>query len=364
MESFPLAHDDRIMQARLREADITLHTTPQARTRTAYDDRAGCMNFGTCRYCPIGARYSPNYHLAKAVDTGNCTVITDATVRRVVPDQDGRGGSVIYRTNDQSNDQEYHADVIVVAAGAVESARLLLLSRHERHPDGLGNAGGWVGRGLAFHHVWKGRLHYDIPLYPFRFGGWTGQSLQFIDASTRGEHAAVKVEFSSRKAYDAPLNWSTAQNPYDALIGMLHWRQIILQAEAPASSEKYITLSPETDRFGDPFAHIHYRFTDFDVATYEFAREVFDRFVAATGPTRSEFPPLDWWDSGSHHMGTCRMGTSVRDSVVNSFGQVHGLPHIFVIGGSNFVGSSGAMNPTLTMVALAIRSADFILDML
>jgi glucose dehydrogenase len=364
MPEFPLAADDALMQSHLAESGIVLHTTPQARTRHAYEDRAGCVNFGTCRHCPIGARYSPNYHLQKAIDSGRCSVITGTTVRRLVPDVDGGGCTVVYRDNDHADDQEFHADIVIVAAGAVESARLLLLSNDERSPDGLGNRGGWVGRGLAFHHVWKGRMRYEEALHPFRFGGWTGQSLQFVDAPTRGEHAAVKVEFSSRKAYDPALNWSTARSPEEALAPMLHWRQIILQAEAPGSEEKYVTLSPEVDRFGDPFAHVHYRFTDFDIATYDFARQVFDQFVSATRAVQSEFPPLDWWDSGSHHMGTCRMGSSVSDSVVNSFGQLHEHERVFVIGGSNFVGTSGAMNPTLTMVALALRSLNAILAIL
>lgn len=361
---FELAHDDVMMQSRLADAGIVLHTTPQARTRAAYDNRPPCVNFGTCRLCPIGARYSPNYHLQKAVGTGNCQVISDTSVRRIIPDASREGGTVIYRQHDESTDQEYHADIVIVAAGAIESARLLLLSASDRFADGLGNASGWVGRGFAFHHVWKGRMRYAEALHPFRFGGWTGQSLQFVDVPTRGQHAAVKVEFSTRQNYEPPLTWETARQPHEAMEPLLHWRQIILQAEAPASEEKYVTLSPRADRFGDPFPHIHYRLTDFDIETYHFARDVFDQFVAATRPVQSEFPPLDWWDSGSHHMGGCRMGRNINDSVVNSFGQLHDQPSIFVVGGGNFVGSSGAMNPTLTILALALRSAEYILDQL
>lgn len=361
---FDLAYDDTIMQERLLEAGITLHTTPQARTRLTFDSRPGCQNYGTCRYCPIGARYSPNHHLQQAVQTGLCTVQTNISVRRVIPDADGQGATLVYQPNDGGDEQEHHSQIVIVAAGALESARLLLLSRNERFPDGVGNAGGQVGQGLAFHHVWKGRMQYDEALYPFRFGGWTGQSLQFINTPTRGEHAAVKVEFASRKAYEPPMTWETALNLRDAMQPQLHWQQIVLQAEAPTSPEKYVTLSDSVDRFGDPFAHVHYHLTEFDANTYDFSRRVFDQFVAATRPAASEFPPMDFWDSGSHHMGTCRMGTSPDNSVVNVWGQVHGAPSVFVLGGSSFVGSSGAVNPTLTMVALAIRSAGYILDQL
>jgi choline dehydrogenase-like flavoprotein len=66
--------------------------------------------------------------------------------------------------------------------------------------------------------------------------------------------------------------------------------------------------------------------------------------------------------SGGHHMGGCRMGRNVRESVVDQYGRLHGSSNVFVTGGCTFVGSSGAVNPTLTMVALALRTADFIGD--
>jgi choline dehydrogenase-like flavoprotein len=362
LPQFELAHDDQIMAARLAGAGISLHTTPQARTRRAYEDRAGCANFGTCRVCPIGARYSPNYHLQKALATGLCSVLTGTSVRRVVTESNGRP-LVVFRSNDDTGaDQMRDYDAVMVAAGAVETARLLLLSADERHPDGLGNSGGWVGRGLAFHHVWKGRMRYDAALYPFRFGGWTGQSQQFIDPPTRGQHASLKVEFSSRQAYEASGNWETARNPREAMLPMLQWRQIVLQAEAISDPDNRVILSGETDRFGDPFAHVVHRFSDFDGATYDFARGVFDQFVSATRPVQSEYPPLDWWDSGSHHMGSCRMSETAADGVVDSFGQMHDAPGVFVLGGATYVGTSGAANPTLTMVALAIRSTEYLME--
>jgi glucose dehydrogenase len=364
MPPFELGHDDHLMAERLREAGIVLHSTPQARNSRPYQGRALCVNIGTCRYCPIEARYSPNFHLQLAMQTGHCRLHTGVSVRRIVPDQDGGGATVIYQENDSVTEQEHHAAVLIVAAGTIESARLLLLSQDAQNPDGLGNAGGWVGRGLAFHHVWAGRMRYDEALFPFRFGGWTGQTQQFINAETRGSHAALKVEFSSRKAYEPRMNWETANNLREALEPQLQWRQIVLQVESAESPEKYVTLSPQTDRFGDPYAHVHYRFSDFDAAGYDFAREVFDQFKTATHSVESQFPPVDFWNSGSHHMGTCRMSEDAGSGVVNSFGQIHGQQRVFVVGGQNFVGSGGAINPTLTMVALAIRSADYILDQL
>ena len=144
-----------------------------------------------------------------------------------------------------------------------------------------------------------------------------------------------------------------------------HWRSIILQAETNPSPQKYVTRSKQRDRHGDPYAHVHYETTAFDHETYGFAYELFNRFMAATGADEAKFPNDrdKGFFSGHHHMGTCRMGHGTRDSVVDQFGKIHGTPNLFVVGGSNFVAPS-AVNPTLTMVALAIRTTEYIVDQL
>jgi choline dehydrogenase-like flavoprotein len=142
---------------------------------------------------------------------------------------------------------------------------------------------------------------------------------------------------------------------------MRHWRVLFLQGESAPSAQKFVTLSEKRDRFGDPFAHIQYASSDFDRETYRFGRQIFDKFVAATAADDAVLDRVDRYDNAAHHVGTCRMGVDERDSVVDGFGRVHGSPNLFVIGGSNFAGI-GAVQPTLTMVALAIRSAHYIVD--
>jgi choline dehydrogenase-like flavoprotein len=122
-----------------------------------------------------------------------------------------------------------------------------------------------------------------------------------------------------------------------------------------------VGLSDARDRFGDPFAHVHYKANEFDEETYLFARKIFKQFAAASGAVEAQLDGAERYHSGFHHMGGCRMGTSQRDSVVDPFGQVHGTRGLFVAGGSTFV-SSGAVNPTLTMVALAIRTSEYLAD--
>jgi choline dehydrogenase-like flavoprotein len=285
-------------------------------------------------------------------------------VRRILVDKFGRAIALVYRPNEEKQEREHAANVIIVAAGSIESVRLLLLSADSHHAAGLGNEGGQLGKQFTLHHLWYGRLRYESALYPGRLGGVTGQSHQFLDPEERGRRGGVLVIFSAQSEFQTSLGrvekWGRMSEILEQLKPRAHWHPIYLAAESAPSERKYVTLSEKRDRFGDPFAHVHYQSSDFDHESYSFVRKITDRFAAATGADESMID--DAFSSAQHHMGGCRMGHSARDSVVDQFGQVHGIRNLFVVGGSNFVGTSGAVNPTLTMAALAMRTADFIVD--
>jgi choline dehydrogenase-like flavoprotein len=360
---FELTPDDSLLAERLRRAGIHVHTTPQARARRDYDGRPACMNFGECQVCPTGSRYSPTHHLRLAIGTGRCRLLKEVSVRRVVTDASGRARAVLYRPNHEARDRESAADVVVVAAGALESARLLLLSRDERHPDGLGNTGGHVGRHLAFHHVWTGHMHYRERLLAGRVGFWTAQSDQFCDPPTRGRHGGVKIEYPSRPSIVHRQAAGEATSLEEAMARFeptARCRQVGMHAESNTSAAKFVTLSATRDRFGDPLTHVHYVRDDFDQRTYEFSRDLFLRVARATAAVDWSFPGPAEFGVFAHYMGTCRMGTSAADSVVDSLGAVHDTPGLHTVGLGTFVGSGGAVNPTLTGVALALRTADAI----
>lgn len=362
---FELAYDDRILQERLKKNGIVIHTTPQARTRLPYDDRPGCMNFGVCATCPIGARYSPNHHLLRAIETGRCTLKPNVSVRRVLLDEAGRARALVIRPNDSAKEEEHGAKVIVIAAGAIESARLLLISRDSKRPDGIGNAGGHVGRNLVFHHYYPTGLVYRDELYGGRLGPQTGQSQQFLDPPTRGEHYGIKIDFHSTPFGSDPWERTSGEQILRDLERMKHTRQLGIHCESAPDPKKYIALSEARDRFGDPFAHLHYDLSDLDRETHRYGRTLFDRFADATGAIERKYeddPTVV--ESGAHHMGTCRMGLDPARSVTDAQGCVHGSPNLLVVGGASFSGGSGAVHPTLTMVALAIRASDYILDRL
>lgn len=361
---FELAHDDVALAERLRRADLIVHTTPNARTRATYDGRPPCQNFGTCAVCPIGARYSPRHHLDAARATGRCTVLANVSVRRLVTDASGRVRTVVYRPNDGSRDIEHAAKVVVVAGGAIESARLLLLSTDSRNPDGVGNRAGHVGQHLVFHHYYPTVIDIGTPMFPGQIGAPTAQSLQFVDPATRGRHGGVKIDFYSVLAQNDRWQVRDAAEALAKVEAAKQRRLLGLHAESTPGPHKHVTLSGTRDRFGDPFAHVHYDCDDFDFATHRYATELHQRYARALD-TQSEFSvPAERFDAVAHHMGTCRMGSGVRDSVTDAWCRVHDSPNLYVVGSANFGGTSGAVHPTLTLTALALRAADAIAESL
>src|SRR5262249_52173671 len=240
--------------------------------------------------------------------------------------------------NDAAASEEHHAKVILVAAGAIESARLLLLSARDGQAweSGLSDQ---IGRSLMFHNLWWGRLRYGDRLFPGRVGPLTGQSHQFLDPPGRGRHGAIKVEFSSNITASPSVQWDAIRSGTEILQAersVPRERILYLHAESEPSPDKQVRLSEKRDRFGDPYAHVHYELTPFAHDTYAFGRTLFAGFAAATEAEAAHLEPPTSYFSGNHHMGTCRMGTSVHDSVVDGFGRVHGTPNLFVVGSSTF----------------------------
>lgn len=363
LPAFAFTPDDALLAERLARDGIHLHTTAQARTRLDYRGRSACMNVGECQVCPNGARYSPNHHLQLALDTGRCRLETRTSVRRVITDASGRARGLLVRPNDARDAREHPADVVVVAAAAIESARLLLLSTDARHPAGLGNSGGHVGRHLVFHHIWTGHMHYAKPMFAGRVGFWTAQSDQFCDPPERGHHGGVKIEMPSRPWIGHVREAGEATDFDEALRRFertRRCRQIGMHAESLPGDGKHVTLSEQRDRFGDPVAHVTYGSDGFDHRTHAFSRALVERVARATAATDWTFPGVEDFGVFAHYMGTTRMGSGPDDSVTDTFGGVHDTPGLFTIGLGSFVGSGGAVNPTLTGVALALRTADFL----
>jgi choline dehydrogenase-like flavoprotein len=194
-------------------------------------------------------------------------------------------------------------------------------------------------------------------------GFWTAQSDQFVSPPDRGRVGGVKIEMPSRAWPGHQREAAAARTFADAMRAFepaVRCRQIGMHAESDPTPRKHVTLSARLDRFGDPLAHVHYDSSELDARTHARARQLVERVAAGSGAVDWEFPGLEEFGAFNHYMGTCRMSAELRDGVVNPFGEVHDTPGLFVLGLPVFVGSGGAVNPTLTAVALALRTADHV----
>jgi choline dehydrogenase-like flavoprotein len=137
-----------------------------------------------------------------------------------------------------------------------------------------------------------------------------------------------------------------------------HWFGIEAETEQHPNPESRVSLDPQVrDLFGDPVPHLNLAFSDFDRRTHQRARDIVQQLLSAAGARDIVVDPISSTSFGAHHMGTCRMADDPDKGVVDRNCQVHGISNLFVVGGSVFP-TSGALQPSLTIAALALRLAD------
>ena len=256
---------------------------------------------------------------------------TDATVVRLDADASGRVTGADVRST-RGERRTLRAEIFVVACGALESARLLLLSRSAHHPAGIGNAGDQLGRGFNEHPnlSFAGELPEDTP------GGGLARSHQLYDAAKQAGLGSVIYVFAT----------SSREPRYLAIGATL---------EMFPDAENRLTLAPDArDAFGNPGLRLAWRFSPQDRATLAATREHIAKLYEHLAATQVEERALSW---SHHHIGGCRMGADPATSVVDPNLRVHGSPNLYVLSSGVFV-TGGAAHPTLAIVALAHRLAE------
>jgi choline dehydrogenase-like flavoprotein len=325
------------------------------------DGRAACQQSGFCfQGCKFGAKWSTLYaEIPKGEATGNLEVRPDAHVLRIEHDGAGKVTGVVYADKD-GNQHRQKARIVAVAGNSIESPRLLLNSASSKYPDGLANSSGQVGRNYMRHMTGSVYAVFDRPVRMWR--GTTMAGIVRDEADHRPDRGFVggyELETLSlglpfMAAFLDPGGWgrefTTALDSYENMAGL--W---IVGEDMPRESNR-ITLSSEKDRFGMPVANVHFDDHPNDIAMRNHAYRQGSAMYEAVGATRT-FPTTPY--PSTHNLGTNRMSENPRDGVVNKWGQSHDIPNLFISDGSQFT-TGGAENPTLTIVALAVRQADFI----
>ncbi|HET7375031.1 MAG TPA: GMC family oxidoreductase [Gemmatimonadaceae bacterium] len=346
--------------------------------------RQACHYCGQCnRGCQVKANFSsPDVLIAPALQTGKLALLTNAMAREVTLGPDGLANGVSYIDKNTRTDEHVRARIVVLAASACETARLLLNSRSSRFPNGLANSSGTVGKyltdttgnsvagfipamvnpiphnhdGVGGMHVympwWMDNKKLDFPRgYHIEVWGGTGQpSAGFMGGIQRynggGYGAQLKADY--RKYYGATIGFDG-------------------RGEMIPNENSYCEIDPTTvDRYGIPVLRFHWKFDDHEYNQAKHMQETFRALIAEMGGT--VFAPMPSKERGYglaaggtiiHELGGARMGSDPSTSVVNANCQAHDVKNLFVTDGSPFV-SQADKNPTWTILALSWRTSDYI----
>jgi choline dehydrogenase-like flavoprotein len=304
--------------------------------------------------------------MRKALQTGRCTLWTDAPVLQVEPGADGRVQAVLVQHAGQR--RRVATRVLVMACGAVETPRMLLLARGPQAPDGLGNEQGQVGRHFMETLAWSSAGLHPQPLgshrgLPSELVCWAFNAPDAIPGVPGGFRLSSRVGeagFTSPASYAlrALPGWGTAlkRQLRDAFGRML---AIGMIGESLPNAHTYVDLDPlQRDEFGNAVARIHAHQPDTELQRLAHAAQHCRSMLAATGVPEvlEEYGSYDFF-SATHVFGTCRMGTDPRQSVVDPHGRAHAWHNLYVADASVFPSSGGGESPSLTVYALALRTA-------
>jgi choline dehydrogenase-like flavoprotein len=326
---------------------------------------AQCVRWGVCeRGCPAGAKASFDIGYWPHATKAGAQLITGARVARISVDRQGLADGAIWLDRG-GVEHRVDAKMVMVAANGVGTPRLLLMS-DDRNPDGLANSSGLVGKNLMLHPNCAITGIYDEPLQSWN--GPAGQliySLEFYESdAARGFHRGAKWNLMPIPGVLSVLD-SFASLPFEQRWGpalhelshhagnVINW---VANVEDLPEETNHVTLDPELrDGSGLPAPAITYRMSDNTKSSIRFALDRMSQAHEAAGAAHTFEVPL-WVDAPGHLLGTARMGEDPETSVVDSYGRSHDVPNLFIIDGSVMV-TSGAMNPTATIAAIALRSA-------
>ena len=326
-----------------------------------HDGRIACMQLGFCfQGCKSGAKWSTLYtEIPKAEATGKLDLRPESHVLRI--EHDGNKVTAVVYVDAAGNEQRQRARFVAVAGNSIETPRILLNSATSDKPDGLANSSGQVGRNYMRHLTGSVYAIFDEPVHMYR--GTTMAGIIQDEAEhkpSRGFAGGYEMETISLglpffAAFLDPGAWGS-----DFTLFMDHYSHVagmwIVGEDMPRQSNR-ITLNTDVkDQHGMPVPNVHYDDHKNDLAMRDHAFSQGTRLYESVGAKHvMKTPPYP----STHNLGTCRMSADPTKGVVNAYGQAHDIPNLFISDGSQFT-TSASENPTLTIVSLAIRQADYI----
>ncbi len=351
--------------------------------------RPACHYCGQCgRSCATSSNFSsPTVLLPPAQETGNLEVRCDAMVREVLTDSEGLATGVSYIDKKTRKEVQARGKIVVLAASACETARLLLNSRSRMHPNGLANSSGLVGKylmdtvgtdvggflpvlmdlpphncdGVGGMHLYMPWWNYQKQLrgelnfargYHIEFGGGRGMpgggAFQGTEKFLGGGYG-LELKRGCRKLYGAFVGFA-------------------VRGEMIPNGDSYCEIDRDVvDQWGIPVLKFHFKWSDDEIQQARHGQETFREIISTAGGevTDSSGAESQWGISQGgeiiHEVGTTQMGDDRRRSVLNEYCQTWDCKNLFVTDGAPFV-SNADKNPTLSIMALAWRTSEYIAD--
>jgi choline dehydrogenase-like flavoprotein len=363
--------------------DIGIPVVPARRAilTTRIDERTPCYWASACgRGCGIGAAFQTTTSLIPwAMKTGKLTLATGAMVYEVMLDAIGKASGVRYIDKASGAHREAKGRVVVLAASTGETARILLNSRPSGRSEGLANSSGQVGRNLmdtvgssvtAYFPQLEGRpiynedgamgLHAYIPFwqYPEIAAGKTPMPRGYHVEIGGGFREPGMGGYAGVDGYGAGVR-ATVQKRYGATIGFTQRGEMI------ANDKSFCRIDPVAkDRFGIPVLQFSFAWSDNELNQVTHFQTEMRKLIDRLGGELIAEPaaPAKAISKGGeiiHEVGTARMGSDPKDSVTDAFGRTWDVDNLYLMDGSVFA-SKAHKNPTITILALAMRSADHV----
>jgi choline dehydrogenase-like flavoprotein len=359
----PASNNFKVMYAGAKKLGYKrVHTGHMAINSRAFDGRGFCIQQGFCvQGCKMGAKWSTLYtEIPRAEATGQLDLRVECTATRIEHGPDGLVNAVVYKDS-EGKEHRQKARLACVAGNAIETARLLLLSSSTKFPQGLANSSGHVGRNYCHQitgFVWG---IFDQPVY-----SWRGATLagvvedEVVNNPKRGFVGGYRLELVTLDLPTFPLvglPYGWGRDFASIVEGYRNMAGMFINGEDLPRADNRITLNSDVkDANGVPVAHVHVDEHANDRAMRRHAQGQMTKMYQAIGAKRVVSGPTP---PATHNLCTARMSATPRDGVTNAWGQAHDVKNLFVSDGSA-LSTPGAANPTLTIVALALRQAEYI----
>ncbi|HWB87387.1 MAG TPA: GMC family oxidoreductase [Bryobacteraceae bacterium] len=364
-----------ILKAGATRIGYTATTEPHAIITQAHNGRPGCHYCGRCgQGCDVGAKFtSVGALLPVAASTGRLTMFTNAIVREVTLDSQGRVSGVVYIDRYSSRENAVKGRYVVVAASTIETARLLLNSKSSRFPDGLANSSGQVGRNLVedAHAAVFGELPQLRNRSVINEDGYQPNVIVHpsvnVDEKTRSKDLLRRyiMRFAGGFGFAANAHGRAIGAPLKDEAHSVYGTNVSVAGDGCGleSPQNYVDIDPQAkDAWGIPAVRIRLKHgPNQEAFTRDMVKRGVELIEAAGGTVTSYTTSTSIPGAQIHEQGTCRMGDDPAKFVTNRWGQTHDVPNLLLADGSLHC-TSGITDPTLTILAITMRNAHHLIE--